>query len=421
MRANLRNILLADPMSRWAYDAIHAWDFTTNEARWNRRRLQSIKDTPGWTFTRASAAYYTNAAGVMSNFASGVPRIGDVGLLVEPGATNILTYSQQMDNAAWTKTNATISANATTAPDGTTTADKLEEDSVNTTHYTSQIPSASGGATYIVSVYAKAAERSHFLLYDEGVGTFFNLANGTITSDYSAPLAKGIEPLTNGWYRCWIAVTSTGATGPQIMVCNAATTYSYTGTTGYGIYIWGAQTEIASYTIPTSYIPTTTASAARVYDSPTVASGLGGSYPLSLFCEFPMLHDINVTQHPFLVQASDYTESSLFLLGGGPGARVLYDTMIAGGATQAQTSVTGAIAVNTVVKGAARFQLDNTNIARAGILATNDTSCTAPATATQVTFGLAVGSATAVAPTLIRRAAIFNRALTDVELQRYST
>ena len=36
---------------------------------------------------------------------------------------NLLQYSEQFDNAAWTKTNSTITANATTAPDGTLSAD----------------------------------------------------------------------------------------------------------------------------------------------------------------------------------------------------------------------------------------------------------------------------------------------------------
>jgi hypothetical protein len=38
---------------------------------------------------------------------------------------NLLTYTEQFDNAAWTKTNVTVTANSTTAPDGTLTADTL--------------------------------------------------------------------------------------------------------------------------------------------------------------------------------------------------------------------------------------------------------------------------------------------------------
>ena len=39
--------------------------------------------------------------------------------------TNLQVYSQDFDNAAWTKNNLTVATNSTTAPDGTTTADTL--------------------------------------------------------------------------------------------------------------------------------------------------------------------------------------------------------------------------------------------------------------------------------------------------------
>jgi hypothetical protein len=41
--------------------------------------------------------------------------------------TNVLWWSEQIDNAGWTKTNATVTANATTAPDGNATADQISE------------------------------------------------------------------------------------------------------------------------------------------------------------------------------------------------------------------------------------------------------------------------------------------------------
>ena len=41
---------------------------------------------------------------------------------------NLCLQSQAFDNASWTKTRATITTDATTAPDGTSTADKIVED-----------------------------------------------------------------------------------------------------------------------------------------------------------------------------------------------------------------------------------------------------------------------------------------------------
>ena len=58
------------------------------------------------TFSRASNATRVNSSG-----------------LVEKVRTNLALYSEDLTNAAWTNFNMTISANATTAPNGTTTAD----------------------------------------------------------------------------------------------------------------------------------------------------------------------------------------------------------------------------------------------------------------------------------------------------------
>ena len=51
------------------------------------------------------------------------------GFLVEEARTNLLLRSEEFDNANWTKSRATVTANAATAPDGTSNADKLVEDS----------------------------------------------------------------------------------------------------------------------------------------------------------------------------------------------------------------------------------------------------------------------------------------------------
>jgi hypothetical protein len=49
-------------------------------------------------------------------------------LLLEKQSTNLALYSEQFDNAAWSKNNTTVTANASTSPDGTQNADKLIAD-----------------------------------------------------------------------------------------------------------------------------------------------------------------------------------------------------------------------------------------------------------------------------------------------------
>ena len=51
-------------------------------------------------------------------------RINEDGL-VELVPYNLVQYSEQFDNVAWTKFNATVTANTAVAPDGNTTADTI--------------------------------------------------------------------------------------------------------------------------------------------------------------------------------------------------------------------------------------------------------------------------------------------------------
>lgn len=69
---------------------------------------------------------------------------------------NLLTYSEQFDNAAWSKSGSTVTQNAGTAPGGALTADKLVENTNNGVHQVSQTVTMPSGATRF-TVRAKAA------------------------------------------------------------------------------------------------------------------------------------------------------------------------------------------------------------------------------------------------------------------------
>lgn len=228
------------------------------------------------TFTRASAATYTDRYGTLKTAAADTPRFTADGLLIEGASTNLLTYSEQFDNAAWTKLRSSVSANTTeiTDPYGTNLADKLIEDTTATiTHLVSQIYSFTTGTTYTFSVYAKAGSRSQMALRfgDSGLAAGFDLSSGTVLSA-SAGITTKITALTNGWYKVSATETAvnSGSYASQIQLMVSGAT-SYTGDGTSGLYIFGAQLEAMPFA--TSYIATTTASATRA------AAGLG--FPLS--------------------------------------------------------------------------------------------------------------------------------------------
>jgi len=163
---------------------------------------------------------------------------------------NLLTNSEDFEAAGWTKTNASITANAAVAPDGTTTADKLIEDATLNSHYTAQsVTTAAIPHSY--SVYLKAAERSFVLLWSAtaNFGRVFNLSNGTVSGTVAGvPQAEAtISDAGNGWYRCTIYGTCTAASNSfRAYTMTDATTFSYTGNGTSGIFIWGAQLNVAN-------------------------------------------------------------------------------------------------------------------------------------------------------------------------------
>ena len=122
---------------------------------------------PRITFTRASTATFVGSNGLIQTAASGAPRFDhnpatgeSLGLLVEGARTNLLLRSEEFDNAYWGKTRSSVTANATTSPAGTLTADKLIEDTTASNSHQLVVSPVTASGIYTCSVYAKAAERT---------------------------------------------------------------------------------------------------------------------------------------------------------------------------------------------------------------------------------------------------------------------
>jgi hypothetical protein len=194
------------------------------------------------------------------------------GFLVEEARTNLCLQSEDWGSATWSKSGSTITANATTAPTGTTVADKLVEDTSTGTHITTQSISLGGSvdnSAYVISVFAKASERTRFQLFDNAQAssgiTSFDLSNGTVVSGTGTITAVG-----NGWYRCSVfPLKSTSITSTlTIRLISTGSTTNYTGDGTSGIFVFGAQLEVGAF--PTSYIPTTTTALTRAADVASV-------------------------------------------------------------------------------------------------------------------------------------------------------
>ena len=179
---------------------------------------------------------------------------------VDRPATNAWTYSEELNNAAWTKSNASVSANATTAPNGTTTADKLIEDATAgvTHHIERTLVGATDDKSQTLSMYAKAAERTKITLWcGTKAGTFpnvmFNLSDGTVfaTNSFAGDtITSAVSSAGSGWYRVSITVDiRSGGSTPTFFasLVNAANATTYTGDGTSGVLVWGFQYQSDSY------------------------------------------------------------------------------------------------------------------------------------------------------------------------------
>ena len=167
---------------------------------------------------------------------------------------NLLTKTEQFDNAVWTKSNATISAIPVTAPDNTTTADTLTANAGTGTipRFADVNVLTANGAVHTVSIYAKAGTYSFVQFYINSQGgewaNFTLSGSGTAVANGSSTAA--ISDVGSGWYRLTMNYTA-GSTDRRPFFTLAASgtatraqTWNPVGTET--VYFWGADLRVAN-------------------------------------------------------------------------------------------------------------------------------------------------------------------------------
>ena len=208
-------------------------------------------------FTRADTATYQDADAVLQTAITDQRRE-----TFTLGPRNLLTYSEQFDNAIWAKIALTMTANNTTAPDGTLTADRVLETATTAAHFIQRQPLRVRSESYTYSLYCKAIGPRGVLLQLESPASSykrvaFNLTTGVIINSSGAGVTGTITAAANGFYRCSITVAATeGNCNVFAITCDNSGNENIAGNVTYGLYLWGAQLEFG--TSVGTYIPTTT-------------------------------------------------------------------------------------------------------------------------------------------------------------------
>ena len=345
----------------------------------------------GVDVVRAGVATFVGSDGLIQSASANTQRIdyssGTPSLLVEEARTNLLTYSDQFNNAAWTKLQCSVSANAVISPDGTQNADSIIEDGTLNAH---QIAIASfsftSGTSYTISTIAKPNGRNLRIGFGSAAFTtaqlvVFNLTTGTGTVNTGTPTFT-ITPYKDGYYRCSVTATATAtaASSIQFVLLNG-TSATYQGNGTSGVYLWGAQQEVGAF--PTSVILTAGSAVTRNADVSTMTwTNFSDWYKAGAGSIHVKASQRSISGIRPIVQLDDTTADNFIVLRGNAANPELY---IKATTDQAQLDA-GTIAANTAYRLAGSWATNSVAVSVNSGAAVLDGSATIP-TVTQMRIG----------------------------------
>lgn len=242
------------------------WGFTASPTPQFAHFGRSTNKAGALASTRNFAAY--NLAGTQL-FPVNDPVVSAMtGLEGWSAVTNLLLNSDAPSSVA----DATLTANAAIAPDGTMTASKLGETATTAPHIAFDSAATVNGTTYNRSVFLKAAERTFAFVSlsatSRAVGV--NLLTGAVVSTNGSPSNVLVEDAGNGWWRVSFSGTSGVPQNHNVYssLDGVWANRSYAGETGKGILVWGNQVTLGTRLEP--YVRTTSAAATRLADNTTI-------------------------------------------------------------------------------------------------------------------------------------------------------
>ena len=230
------------------------------------RGFASLVSFSGGTFTRSSeGSYYTSApTGAGTTFiawqATNNLRYDAVDntplALLEGSQTNLCFWSEDLNQAAWVKTGATISGTTAVAPDGAADCCTVAFTAAAGDMVMQPVAGTSNGVTYMTTVFARRTS---------GTG---NVRLRVLDRNGAAQVSSNIS-ISTTWKRIEYAVSwGTGVATPEVGIINDSAGGAQS------VEVWGFDVKSGATVgaFPTSYIRTTGASATRSADALTYTS-----------------------------------------------------------------------------------------------------------------------------------------------------
>lgn len=187
------------------------------------------------------------------------------GLLVEERRVNLLAYSQDFSNAAWSANNAAL-RHGQVAPDGSASASLAIPSTVDTEHSVGRVMALSADTAYTFTVFMKRHGNAPYGYLRLGRSTtgnnavfIFDLQTGaaltSLTHDEVKLLATKVQAADGGyWVSLSVRIALTTNHYLQAGATWKSATFLSQGDGTSGAIVWGAQLEQASF--PSSYIRT---------------------------------------------------------------------------------------------------------------------------------------------------------------------
>ena len=375
----------------------------------------------------------TTTAAVTEGPVTNLPRLDYLGstcpqLLMEPTRTNLMVYSQMLDNSAWSKDGVSVSGNVAVSPDGYTNADLIIEDTSLSAHRNSRTVSWVSGTTYAVSCFVKQGtgnRRFGILLGSTVFGTNlfinFNIETGLVTTN-SGNITGKIENYGNGWFRCIAFATAlvTGSISASFYLrqTDAAITTTYTGDGTSSLYMWGAQVEAGAYA--TSYIPTTAATVTRNNDacSKTSITSLIGQTEGTLFFQ-GAIQGVNTSVNRRIFTISDGTTSNaISIQNPSTNQRIEFEVTTSGFTQALISAANNSLVYGQTFKAAIAYKENDFVAYINGVQIGTDTIGSVPA-CSKVSFDR--GNSTSLFEGATNQALVFKTRLSNAELATLTT